>query len=289
VATINADLLTRIMHKEGLQKAAAYNRVTKKANELFLSRDLAALAVAAELGIPINKYATREQIDKLRTVTGSKSSSPATSHPPPTVAPRVVRTSRTTGRSKTKSISKKPANSVFVVHGRDENIRKSMFLFLRSIGLNPIEWVKAIEMTGKGSPHVSEILDAAFANARAIVIILTPDDEARLRPHFQKSHDPDYEKSLTGQARPNVIFEAGLAFGRNENGTILVEIGTMRPFTDIGGMHTVRLSNSPESRTQLATKLRNADCNPDTTATDWLSAGDFTLTAPPAEKPKKKR
>lgn len=33
---------------------------------------------------------------------------------------------------------------VFVVHGRNEQFRKSMFEFLLSIGLRPIEWSQAI-------------------------------------------------------------------------------------------------------------------------------------------------
>jgi predicted nucleotide-binding protein len=34
---------------------------------------------------------------------------------------------------------KTKGNSVFVVHGRDEVLRKSMFDFLRALGLNPME------------------------------------------------------------------------------------------------------------------------------------------------------
>ena len=36
---------------------------------------------------------------------------------------------------------------VLVVHGRNEDLRRSMFEFLRSIGLNPIEWSMAVAMT----------------------------------------------------------------------------------------------------------------------------------------------
>lgn len=41
----------------------------------------------------------------------------------------------------------------------------------------------------------------------------------------------------------------------------------MRPFRDVGGMHTVRLSNSTQSRQQLVAKLKNAGCKPDITGT----------------------
>lgn len=281
MARIRQDLLAKIMDRASLQRAAAYNRIKTKANDLFLSRDLAALVVAAEIGIPINKYATRDQLDQLRNVTGGKAST-ASLTPVAAGAPRSA-----PRKGRVKAISKKPDNSVFVVHGRDSGVAQAMFDFLYAIGLNPIEWTKAIEMTKKGSPHVSAILDASLAKAKAVVVLLTPDDEAQLKEQYWSPHEPGWEKSLRGQARPNVLFEAGLAFGHNPDGTILVEIGDMRPFSDVGGMHTVRLSNSTQSRQQLVAKLKNAGCKPDTTGTRWHDIGDFSLRAPPGKPAKR--
>ena len=166
---------------------------------------------------------------------------------------------------------------MFVVHGRNEALRRAFFGFLRAIGLQPMEWRKAIELTGKPSPYVGEILDAAFQEAVAVVVLLTPDDEAKLKDEFLKPHDPNFEKKLTGQARPNVLFEAGMAMGRNPGGVVLVQIGDMRPFSDIGGRHVVRLSNGAESRQELITKLANAGCNVDASGSDWLREGDFQV------------
>ena len=59
-----------------------------------------------------------------------------------------------------------------------------MFVFLRSIDLDPIEWSEAVAMTGKASPYVGEILEAALNNAQAVVVVMTPDDEAQ-RPGSQ--------------------------------------------------------------------------------------------------------
>ena len=166
--------------------------------------------------------------------------------------------------------------SVFVVHGRNEKLRKSLFGFLRAIGLQPIEWRRAIELTHKPNPYVGEILDAAFREAAAVVVLLSPDDEAKLKADFIKTNDPASEKRLTGQARANVLFEAGMAMGRNPASTVLVQVGEIRPFSDIGGRHVVRLSNSAEARSEFATKLANAGCNVNTSGTDWLAEGDFT-------------
>lgn len=68
--------------------------------------------------------------------------------------------------------------SVFVVHGRNDALRKAMFEFLRSINLSPIEWTRAVELTGEGSPYIGQVLDAAFDHAIAVVVLMTPDEVA---------------------------------------------------------------------------------------------------------------
>ena len=55
--------------------------------------------------------------------------------------------------------------TVFVVHGRNDQARDALFAFLRSIGLEPLEWNKAVQATGKPNPYIGEILDAAFSRA----------------------------------------------------------------------------------------------------------------------------
>ena len=188
--------------------------------------------------------------------------------------------SRVRSRKKKGSPKKPPrrrGTSVFLVHGRNEKLRRSLFRFLRSVGLHPIEWREAIARTGKPSPYVGEILDTAFREAVAVLVLLSPDDEARLKPQFHKANDPLYEKQLSGQARPNVLFEAGMAFGRNPEGTVLIQMGEVRPFSDVAGRHEVRLSNSTESRQELITKLANAGCNVRISGTDWHTEGDFSV------------
>ena len=171
------------------------------------------------------------------------------------------------------------SKNVFVVHGRNLEARNSLFRFLRSIGLRPIEWDQAIKMTGKASPYIGEVLEIAFTEAQAIVVLFTPDDEVRLRASYRKDHDPAFESQLVGQARPNVLFEAGMAMGRSPEQTILIEIGNLRPFSDIGGRHTIRLNNSAESRHSLGQRLKTAGCSCELTGNDWLSEGDFNIEA----------
>lgn len=170
--------------------------------------------------------------------------------------------------------------SVFVVHGRNEALRKSMFDFLRSINLKPIEWSDAVAMTGSGSPYIGQVLDAAFARAQAVVVLLTPDEIAYLQPQY--GHDEhDGETQPAAQARPNVLFEAGMAVGRDADRTVLVEVGQVRPFSDVAGRHAVRLSNDPAKRQELAQRLKTAGCDVDLGGTDWHTTGDFTAPNPP--------
>ena len=107
--------------------------------------------------------------------------------------------------------------------GRNNEARNALFSFLRSIDLDPLEWPEAAKLTGKPSPYVGEILDAAFSNAHAVVVLFTPDDEARLKAQLQVDSDAPLETELNGQARPNVLFEAGMAMARHQDRTILVE------------------------------------------------------------------
>ncbi len=167
------------------------------------------------------------------------------------------------------------ARDVFVVHGRNEKARVALFDFLRSISLHPVEWSEAVLSTGKASPYIGDILNAAFSRAHAVVVLLTPDDEARLREPWRGKNEPPHEVELSGQARPNVLFEAGMAMGRDEDRTVLVEIGDIRPFSDIAGRHTVRLNNTSKQRQELANRLKAAGCPVNLNGTDWHSTGDF--------------
>ena len=151
----------------------------------------------------------------------------------------------------------------------------ALFEFLRAIDLHPLEWSEAVQATGKVSPYIGQILDAAFSRAHAVVILFTPDDEAILKEPFRADNDPSHETQLTGQARPNVLFEAGMAMGRNQERTVLVELGSLRPFSDVAGRHTIRLDNSPKLRQALAARLQNAGCPVNLEGTDWYSTGDF--------------
>lgn len=168
---------------------------------------------------------------------------------------------------------------VFVIHGRNEPARKGLFAFLRSIGLEPIEWCEAITMTGQGSPYIGDVLNVAFGAAQAVVVLQTPDDIAHL--HESLTYPGDPETSPQMQPRPNVLFEAGMALARDADRTIIVELGQIKSFSDIHGRHVVRLDNSTAKRQQLAQRLETAGCTVNLGGTDWHADGDLTPPAPP--------
>ncbi|MCH7561829.1 MAG: nucleotide-binding protein [Thaumarchaeota archaeon] len=178
---------------------------------------------------------------------------------------------------KTKNSSQELKKTVFVVHGRNNEIREDMFIFLQSIGLHPLEWSEIVSKTGKGSPYVGEILDTGFSISQAVVVIMTPDDEAILLKEFQGSNEPDYETNLTSQPRQNVLYEAGMAMGSFPDRTVIVEIGKLRPFSDVIGRHVVRMNNSTERRQDLAQRLEDAGCDVNLKGTRWHKAGNFEL------------
>ena len=66
-----------------------------------------------------------------------------------------------------------------------------------------------------------------------------------------------------------------MAMSRSEDRTILVEIGILRPFSDVAGRHVIRFDGSTPRRQELAQRLEIAGCPVNLSGTDWHSAGDF--------------
>jgi CheY-like chemotaxis protein/predicted nucleotide-binding protein len=176
-------------------------------------------------------------------------------------------------------VSEVDPRRVFLVHGRCREARIAMTSFLRALDLRPIEWNEAAAMTGESSPFIGQVIEAGFAAAQAVVVLLTGDDLAHLRPELLREDDQEYERKPTPQARPNVLFEAGFALAKHPKRTLLVEIGRLRPFCDVQGRYVIRMDGTGPTRQALADRLRIAGCKVSLEGTDWHSAGDF---GPPA-------
>jgi len=156
-----------------------------------------------------------------------------------------------------------PRHHVFVVHGRDDDARSSITSFLKSRGLKPITFEDAILWTGKAAPTTNEILTAGMDNAYAVIVLFTGDEEARLKPDlkYRRKGDGPLECEPLPQPRQNVIFEAGMAWARFPDRTVLVQYGPhLRPMSDIAGVHVVQFSGTLIDRRALAERLWQAGC-----------------------------
>lgn len=270
MAPINQELLAKIRGKLNVSQNHVYKLIAEKVRATYLPRHLAAVALAGDLGININKAAYATDQERLQ-ISAARTGGAASAAPSATAAsPR-----RTAVKKRPAAAPKRKSNSVMVVHGRNIPVRDALFDFLRALSLNPIEFSHGVKATKKGAPVIKEVLDAMFAKAAAVVVLFTADDEARLQKQFRKSSDAAFERKLTGQARPNVLFEAGRAFGSHPDSTILVQVGNHRPLSDLSGVHLVHLGNDPASRNDLASRLETAACDVDRSGTDWLNAGRF--------------
>lgn len=181
---------------------------------------------------------------------------------------RTLKTVGISAQAKDKILDTEP-RSVFAIHGQNERAKEELFVFLKEIDLKPTAWSKAVELTKKSSPYVSEIVRAGLDKAQAIVALFTDDEQVTLRENLAKKDDSGY------QPRPNVIFEAGWAFGQYPDKTIFVELGALRPISDIAGIHTIRLDDSFERRRDLALRLKGCGCPIDIDHTNWDKAGKF--------------
>lgn len=172
--------------------------------------------------------------------------------------------------------SPRAPNSVFLIRGRDAAAAQAMTQYLRALGLQVVEWEHAVARTGQPSPYVGEVVMTGLSMAGAAVVLLTPDDLVQLRPDLTNADDPVLERETCGQARPNVFYEAGIADALARERTVIVEIGNVKPFSDVSGRHVVRYDGSAPKRNALAERLRVAGLTVNTSGTDWLGEGDVT-------------
>lgn len=175
--------------------------------------------------------------------------------------------------------SKKPPRDrsrVFIVHGRDMRPVEVLKQYLNFLGLRMMSWSDAVNLTGKTQPHTYDIVKAGMDNAAAIIVIFSPDDEARTKQEF--AHN-EAEHAVEGQARQNVTLEAGMAFAAAPERTIFVKSGNTREISDISGFNWVTLDGVWGSREDLKNRLEIAGASVHTNLGNLAddSAGPFKV------------
>jgi predicted nucleotide-binding protein len=253
--------------------------------ELHLTRQQAAIVLASRRGINFSRFVTPEDLAAVRSSGGLTNATVAAVSPGIHGNPIAARL-RLTARGR-----KQPSNSVFVVHGRNESVRRDLFEFLRDLGLNPIEWNVGKQLTRKASPHNAEVIAAILHKAAGALVLFCPEEDALLKREYWRSDDPLEERRTNGQPRPNVLYEAGMAFAAFPTSTVIVRVGQIRSFTDLAGVQIINLTGGTAAgRQTVASALKTAKLPVDTAGQDWIRPGGFALeTGTRSRRPKVKR
>lgn len=194
--------------------------------------------------------------------------------PPGSISPTTAAVQSRADDDRAEDEATAAGNRVFVVSGRDHTARRAITSLLQALGLIVVEWEHAVAKTGLPNPYVGDVVEAGLRMASAAVVIITPDDLVRLRDDLQHDDDGPDEIELQGQARPNVIYEAGFADAIGRDRTVLIEIGKVKSFSDATGRHVVRYDGSAPKRNALADRLALAGLAVDKTGDEWLEVGD---------------
>ncbi len=164
---------------------------------------------------------------------------------------------------------------VFVIHGRDEEVRERMFDFLRALDLKPLEWEALVAASGSTAPFLGDVVQRAPVLARAALVLLTPDDVVNLHPGLHDHGEADFEVADGCQPRPNVLIELGMVLTAYPERAIIVELGRLRPIADLAGRNVIRFDGSAISLGKLAERLKSAGCTADTQGSDWRNTRRF--------------
>lgn len=168
--------------------------------------------------------------------------------------------------------------TVFVVHGRDMRPVEQIETFLLFLGLTMMSWSEAVRLTNQSQPHTYDIVKAGMDGAAAVVVVFSPDDEARVKPRFAAAGESNQPQ---GQARQNVLVEAGMAFAQSRKKTIFVQSEPTRPITDLEGFNWVTLDGDWDSRQDFINRLvqAGADPRPSHSQLNHRTAGLFKITS----------
>jgi predicted nucleotide-binding protein len=150
--------------------------------------------------------------------------------------------------------------TVYVVYGHDTDTIHKINALLKDLGLKFLKKEEAVGLTKETAPFIGRVIDSAFEYAQAVIVLLTGDEEVQLCNEFQHYDDEYFERVFYPQPTQEQIFEAGYAFGKSPERTILIQIGHVRPFSDIVGRYILHFSEVLEDHALLRTRLQRAGC-----------------------------
>lgn len=134
--------------------------------------------------------------------------------------------------------------NVFIVHGRRQDSLDQLQLLLLKHNVSP----KVLGQASKGPNAILDELEGLVRICKAGFILVTPDDEGRLR---------GTEEPLVARARENVIFEAGLLFAKYREFNrveLLLEEPAVLP-SDLSGIYYERFAKIADIEARIEDKL----------------------------------
>jgi predicted nucleotide-binding protein len=186
------------------------------------------------------------------------------------------------GWDESSSVGEKPMEEapdprkVFVIHGRHDPAREELAVFLRAMDLQPV-WFTDVRKQLGGSPNVIDIVARGMKIAQGVIALFVPEEFASLHPELKKTETGVGVERW--QARPNVIFEAGMAYQRDPARVVLVVLGQAALYTDVAGIHVLRPTNAYDKDSHRAilrgTLAEGMQCAVNMHSNDWMTAGDF--------------
>lgn len=139
----------------------------------------------------------------------------------------------------------KISNRIFIVHGRDNEIKETTARFLEKLGLQPII---LHEQSNKGKTIIEKFED--YADVAFAIVLMTPDDLGKLNQE---------DASLSCRARQNVIFELGYFLGKlgRHNVAALVK-GELEMPSDYSGILFIGIDSFSHWKMALAKEMKTA-------------------------------
>jgi predicted nucleotide-binding protein len=136
------------------------------------------------------------------------------------------------------------SRKVFIVHGRDENAKNQVALFLRKIGL---EDIVLHQRPNRGRNLLTKFQEDAEGSSFA-VILMTRDDDGGLAGGPQQK-----------RARQNVVFELGFFIGKFDTPRVaaLIVPGVEKP-SDFDGICWREFGHGTNWKNELARELKEA-------------------------------
>ena len=166
--------------------------------------------------------------------------------------------------------------TIFVIHGRNLEARDELGKFLSSLGLVP-RFFDDVRADMDGTARIADVVDRGMDEAHAVIALFTPDEHCELAERLRRPGHDGPSDAKRWQARPNVLFEAGVAYGKDRSRVLFVVLGSASLFTDASDMLHFRLTNDESERAKLRRTLggTTVGCVIDETSDAWKRIGDF--------------